>query len=1039
MTQTFPWINRRVADEIYKDILSQQQEEKKGVTVYLVKAPAGAGKTFLARDIGTRLGSADGYEPGEKDGILWSGILDLYDPDTNSNRGIERLLIRAFSQHEEVDFKEYYEERKIYVKLTTGGTGGPPLEEQRRIVERTFSSEIRKIARENHLVWAFDTIERLQSALDPTEAELGEIGDIEDTASVTGWLLDQITRLPKATILLFGRPADRFETRLKTAIEEANFNRDRTSGNIKFEVKDLSILSKEEAYDLFQFRQAGYPNLKKILTEEIKTLLIECTESNPLLLDIALQAILATGKFDVIRKALDKKGDMTEAGKILLKIYMDHSSSERRTVLSHLALARNGLSPNLLEALEPGSFIQLEKELLEIAKLPFVKTRHLFTKSSEVEKQTPHLTFFLHDAMYAICDMALLKPVQAKEDCKIIVNWYQQKIDESRMGIPVEEGRPENIEQIERRDDPISDLLVESLFYRLRSDPLDGYIWYLAQAESAFRMVKTGFEMRLRDAMAQFAINADPNGKNDSASSEIDRANIKTIMPDLWQQFQIDSAMMWVRRLSFRGRHQDAVRVADKATWAKEIYLKDKTRYCLSYAELGIWKAQSLMYMGKIQKAIEVYKENLNLLERFDLKTLATDKETYGEFKLKRICFIKGRTHNNLGYTYWMYLGKNKAALIELSRAMEYFKLGKLSEEEATTLDNMGRIHAVLWHQPPAQLRIEEGLKKREDEKSKYRVALSHISLASIQHRFGNPHLALENVNKAYETFKNMAVERGIGLAYLTRAMIQRSVAEAGRENGLSLEKSMETTQSAISDLTNALRIFKDSVQETIRYVYALNEMGSCYRCLYLLRALGNASEESKLPALKEGIYYYTEAIKHAEKHGYFIEKLDSKQDLAVLYFRAQDHGKAMLELNQILAEIPTDYKLLPDTEPKVIPEAEVTDAYFKLMGQVELLIGAIIFDQQMKSQINLQTSLEALEHYLLSVAYYYRYSTVSSNTYVKATERIYKRLSRCDKDMLEKLEQHVDKLIIKYRIPAEWAKPLFNQIFVMLGVYPDK
>ncbi len=212
--------------------------------------------------------------------------------------------------------------------------------------------------------------------------------------------------------------------------------------------------------------------------------------------------------------------------------------------------------------------------------------------------------------------------------------------------------------------------------------------------------------------------------------------------------------------------------------------------------------------------------------------------------------------------------------------------------------------------------------------------------------------------------------------------------------------------------------------------------MGSCYRCLYLLQTKSKVSRNLKKSTFKEGVYYYTEAIKHADKYDYFIEKLDSKQDLAVLYFRAQEYEKAMFELDQILAEIPKEYKFLPNAKPKPIPDPEITDTYFKLMGQVKSLIGAIIFDRQPKLKMSVKVSLEALEHYLLSIAYYYRYSSVSSNTYIRATERIYKRLRQCDKDTQEKMEQHVDKLIKKYHIPPEWAKPLFNQVFIMLGIY---
>ncbi len=1035
MTRDYRWIRRQIADEIYNKILSQSQEEKNGVHVYLVEAPAGAGKTFLARDIGVRLGSRDGYGPGEKQGILWSGILDLYDPDTNSNRGIEQLLIRAFSQDPLIEFKKYYDQRQKYVNMSLGGTGGPPLEEQRRTVENTFASELRKIASRTHLVWAFDTIERLESAFDPTEAELGELGQLEDTASVTGWLLDQIARLPRATILLFGRETKRFKNRLNAAILEANYDRDKSIGTIKFEVKDVSILTEDEVQDFFAFQEAKYSKIKKVMTNEIRDLLTKRTGSNPLLLDIALQTILETGGFDTVRDALAKKGEISEVGKVLLKAYMNHGSPERRTLLGHLALARNGLTIELLQALEPRSFTRLEAELGEVAKLPFVKTRRISTSSLEKNKQSQRPTFFLHDAMYVICDEVLLKPAQARNDCKTIVKWYQTKIDESLGSVAAEPDSGHDPDSIERRDDPISDLLVESLFYRLRADPKEGYTWYLEQADSAFRAVKAGFEMRLRDSMAQFAVSANPKGENDSANSRIDRANIKTFLPDLWQQFKIDSAMMWVRRLSFRGRHQEAIRVAEKAVWAEEIYRSDPDSYCLSLAELGVWQAQSLMYLGRASEAIRVYRKNLDLLAKDATEDLQANKSQYAEPRLKRIAFVKGRTLNNLGYTYWMYFGKNKAALSELLQAIEYFKIAGLAEEEANSLDNMGRIHAVLWHQPAARLLIESGLKKREEEQNKYRVALSQISLASIQHRFGNGQLALENANKAFKTFSTMNVERGKGLAYLTRAMINRSMAEAWRENGLSLERAVEITNEAIEDLEQALQIFKASIQETIRYVYVLNELGSCYRCLYLLRTYGEAPEREKTSALKQGVYYFTEAIQNADRYDYFIEKFDSKQDLAVLYFRAHENDKATLELAEIVDKIPADYRFQAGRGLKDIPELETTDAYYKLMGQVELLTGAIIFDRQIKTGINLQSTLNAVEHYLLGIAYYYRYSSVSSNTYNAATERIYKRLSRCDRSIITAIrKQHLDELIHKYCIPAEWAEPLFSEIFVMLG-----
>jgi len=1039
MTQPRQWISRTLADEIYNSILSQKQTGGNGVKIYYVKAPGGAGKTFLARDLGTRLGSQSGYEPGNKEGILWSGILDLYDPDTNNNRGIEQLLIRAFSKHPNVDFQDYFEERAGYVKLSRGGTGGPPLEDQRREVERAFSREIQEIARDKHLVWVFDTVERIQSAIDPIEAQLGEQGHPEDTASVMGWLIFQISRLPKATILLFGRPAKQFEDRLQAAIEKASRDRHQSFGSIDFEIKDLSILSDEEVQNFFEFQQTKYPLLAKILSlsPNVKELLSNSTESNPLLLDIALQTILATGKLDDVLAVLEKKGNTFEAGKKLIKVYMDHGTTERKLLLECLALARNGLFPELLNILRPKEDLaSLQEDLERMAKLPFVKTRHILTSPQDLQSRRP--TYFLHDAMYEICDAALLWPVQASEDCKKIVAWYEQEISRRLAEDKTKIVQPLQGQMGERRDDPITDLLVESLFYRLRTNPKDGYLWYLRQAETAFRSVNPGFEVRLGDSMAQFAVNANPKGESDSARSVVDEANIKRLMPNLWNQFHIDSAMMWVRRLSFRARHEDAVKVAENIGWPKEISPDDKEQYALSFAELKVWQAQSLMYLGRAKDAARIYQENLALLELYSLEHLQTNKDKYNEFELRRICFIKGRTYNNLGYTYWMYFGKYRAALVELSQAIEYFKAAGLIEEEATSLDNIGRIHAVLWHQPAAQLKIKEGLMRRENEgeKAKYRLALSQISLASIQDRFGNSLLAMENVTKAYEIFSTMEVKRGVGLASLTRATIYRNMAESWREHGLSLEKAVENIQLAIKDLTNAIRIFKESVQETIRYVFALNEMGCCYRCLYLLRVLGNAEDGEKLSIFNEGADYYNQAIENARKYDYFVDELDSMQDLAVLYARAQNYEEASSELEVVDKLILPTYKIKPGSGLAKIPEPDTVDAFYKIMGQVELLKAAMIFDQMNGHETSVKGVLEATEHYVLGIAYYYRFSTVSSNTYVAAVDRIYRRLSRCDKTLVAEIKNvHLKKWIRKYKIPAEWVRPLFDEVFEMMSI----
>ena len=722
---------------------------------------------------------------------------------------------------------------------------------------------------------------------------------------------------------------------------------------------------------------------------------------------------------------------------------MSHGTPERKTLLNHLTLARNGLFTELLQCLEPNSYSRLEPELENISKLPFVKTRHVLVKTPNKNEQVQRKTYFLHDAMYVICDKVLLRPKQAMGDCQRIIAWYNQKIAEVEKQIGGQD-KPSK-ESSGRRDDVILDLLVESLFYRMRADPKNGYGWYLKQADYAMNAVETGLETRLRDGVAQFSINAvaNDNGSDtqkDSASSEIDRENIRIMFPDFLNQFKIDSAMLWVKRLSFRGKHEEALEIANSATWVNEIYNSDPEKYGLAFADFQLWEGQALMYSGQTKKAVDIYKDNIDILKMYRLEDIKQNcKDKYSAFDIWRIAHVKGRTYNNLGYTYWMYFGKYKPALSVLNQAMEYFKITDLVEEEANTKDNMGRIHAMLWHEPASRVLIEDGLKKREDRKMTYRAALSRVSLANMQHRFGYSQLALENAEKALETFKALDVQRGMGLARLTRAMIYRSVAEAWRDQGISIEAAIKYVRDAIDDLTFAQRIFKETVQEKIRYVFALNEMGACHRTLYFLLAYGHAFEEKKQQAYEDSKSYFSDAIKEAENNNYFVEKLDTKQDLAVLYVRAQKYNEAMLELKEILKDVPPSHQFNLEHGLDELDEEGTTDAYYKLMGQVEMLVGAITFDRA-KSQTNLglpkEIVLEAIEHYVLAVAYYYRYSGISPNTYVMTTDRIYRRLSQCDSDVIAEIKKnHFPAWIKKYKIPSEWVTPLFNEIFEMLGV----
>ena len=90
-----------------------------------------------------------------------------------------------------------------------------------------------------------------------------------------------------------------------------------------------------------------------------------------------------------------------EGSSFVYRAYMnDFTNVNRQTLLHYLALCRNGLFKELLAHFEPSHSEQLSTELIEMESLPFIKVREVSGKR----------TYFLHDAMYTVCDEVLLKP-----------------------------------------------------------------------------------------------------------------------------------------------------------------------------------------------------------------------------------------------------------------------------------------------------------------------------------------------------------------------------------------------------------------------------------------------------------------------------------------------------------------------------------------------------------------------------------------------------------------------------------------------------
>jgi tetratricopeptide (TPR) repeat protein len=1028
MTKGPLWIQRKIADEMYGRMLTNDGS----VVVYLIEAPAGMGKTFLARDLGTRLGSFTGYEAAHTGALAWSGILDIYDPDTNSNSGIERRLIEALAS-DSLEFEDYQAARDLYEGYFKSGIAGSGLEEQRHKIEAEFAAGLRKVGAKNRSTLVFDTIERLESAADFTQRELGFF---DDTASVMGWLIFQIAQLQNAVVLLLGREAERFAAALKSAIDKANEGR--TGGAIELKVVHLGQLDHDEADAFFAKRLEQYPRLAGALDAELRALLVERTAGNPLLIDIVLQTLLATSDRAGVKQSLSQDKVDELAGRLVEHYKNSLRNKNHATLLHLLALARNGLFPELIAALEPERAEALIAELPYIEQLPFVKVRNI-TFPTDKGQSMERRTYFLHDAMYAICDDVLFFPEEVRTGSVRILEWYERQIN------ALEEA-DSHASQRRRPTAKAADLYVQSLFYRMRVDPVSGYQWYLRLTDWAIRSVESSLDMRLLDALGLFLASAGPDDQlrpGQSLSSKIDRENVAALMPDLPANFELDSATLWMRRLSIRGQNDRTCAVGDKLLeLAERRYAEAPAKYALAYADFLLWYGQGVMYSYRSSVALERYQRALDTLTLHFKEELRDGREraSLGEFGAWRLISIAGRLYNNIGYTLWVYDGKFSRAVREFQHAINLFQEADIPEEWANSSDNMGRVYASLGYEFRAIQLIKVGLEIRHDLGLLYREALSHNSLAVALAKFARFPQAVNSAELALNQFRRVGVERGIGLGLLTHGEVYRQMADTYRETDRGLEQAFKDIDLAESDLRDALRKFS-AVKEPIREVQTRNALACCYRTrLLLLKHSGPAPMPANVSLVfSQGRILFQQAIRQAEAQGYLRNQLRAMQDLAVHFYRAEQYADAEKYLLEVWRQIPDQYKIRPGEELPKVPEADRVDAFYRLLGQVEQLLGAIAFangfkpNSEVSPRARLTTgpdSVEAMLHYLLGVTYFSRYSD-RSFVHRQAYGRIHARFKNCTPDNIrEILEVYLPQWLDEYGLPKELVFDLLADVF---------
>lgn len=990
-----------VSREIMKEIEAAIQAEDRDTYVFYITGGGGTGKTVLLREVGKSLDSEDG----DTASFPWSGILDLYHPDVNSNSGLEQRISKALERAHE--FSRYREQRLDYTSQRQAGLSGSHLERERQKMAELFAQGVNRVTTSDRIVIALDTTERIEHEVD----EIQRLCDLEnETTTVKAWLLNQLRRWKNAVVLLVGRPEQ--TPYLGKALRETL---DGQPG-VHFISKTLGGFNEAEVEEYFTLKEKQYPEVVPHLDPKIRHRLWEVTEGKPIRLDLALEVIRHELGWNNLRDYIltaDAKAILDEIDRRLIEHVMEGGADQAlKRVLKYLAIARRGLDADLLHHLEP----DWDLETAQIH-LNAIMGRELIKRRPEDGR------LYLHDEVALLCDKHLLDAEDVQRLSNEVMRWYDLRLAALRSR---EQDQVLHLD-IDRSNQR-KDTQIGSLLYRLRANPNEGYHWYVRQAEWAVRAVEVGFDMRLRNEILAFL----------HSQSPIDKRLIEDA-GHLQEEFNRDEAGRWIKRYMARGDYKKAleiVRIINKSR-RHLCPIEDPGRCRLAWSDLDVYHAQALIYTGNVDEAIKFLKAVIRDLEGDQSPELLARSKP-DSYEGWRRNLILGRAHNNLGYAYWMHLGYLITAVSALQNALPYFRASNLREELANTSDNMGRVYALLRHPTRAKALVDTGLDLRRDLGRMYRLALSLNSRAIVDLEFSQPFPAHNLADRALTIFRQLNAQRGVGLASITLGRAFRQLGNLWAENTIDRAESEQYHRDSVMHLEQALRIFEVEVQEPVRWVEAANELGCLYRDQAKLARTSPDQAQTFRALTSRAIRYLEDSIERAREHELKQWVVENMEDLAQVYFLRQDYRNALYWLGKANAEIPEDYKIYrtvdqspsqqdiaSDQERARRPRVEI---FWLLMGKIELLQGNIIFDQATRKDgaVSEDVLRKTAEHYLLSAAYFERFSQRAFGLQ-QTFRQMYDRFKTCQLQQQDFLREVIPELAKEYGIESARTGEFFQ------------
>jgi len=934
-------------------------------------AGGGLGKTRLLEEVQDLIDE----ENEARGGYHTTGIIDLYHTDTHSTSDVERIIVERLDPENQY-FSAYRKARQRYEVLRERGTDPLTLEKRRKELGELFIAGYRNMAVDaRKVVLCFDTIELLQYESSIVEERVGL--DTSDTR-LKPWLLEKLSLMPKALIVLAGRPQQpppgeeerdpqaRLLEDLRAAfggdleiVEIQPFTLEETRNFLTTLFKEAHIASGELVEDADDTQV-----LKAFIPSDHLPVVHRLTGGRPIFLHLVFDLIwnLSLAPQEVLdlftehRELVEvpeedpKLVEAREAmeGRILSAIF--NETGALGEYLKRIALLPKGVDVEILEASLGLPQDEAQALLKSLEPLSFVKH---FKELPGAPRIHPRRTF-LHDEFYRLLTTGIIPGrwiAERQVAAAVIKGFYAPQIRQLRAQLP-EAPVTERVTLRER----LQKLQVEQLYYQLVCDVREGYTAYKRLSDEANRHRWVDFGMRLLDEFLRFY--NDPERR-----SLFKNAGIS------YERVVRESAEMWCERFSWWKQRKRGIRLSEAIMASPGDFYLDPQIHTAIWGNIhALWGLARGVLHGYEPQVVECLEEALEMLPPLQK---SNTEELLARARLTNARGFQFDCGGQIAISVHWY-ERSKAA---------YTKAGPEHDLEGFTslLNNLSYGYAKQGRMTLARTVAHEALRINEETGNRYTTGLTLSTLSTISLMRGSYAKAREYGEEALEIFEALEDTHGTLLAYLDIAQAHRRWAKHEMEKGRAkkIPEVEQRLQAAQETLEKALELAERAGMQG-HLVSLQAESGRLYRELGRLQQR-EESLETALPHYHTGARYLRQALASEQLGG--ATRADYLEDLGEIEFLSGDYEGAQVRIVEAEAYIPDAYRLGVGAESGEATEHE----YYLALAKLEMLRGQMAFEDE--------DALEkGLQHYLMAYGYFTRFSPMATEL-DKLIEYVYRRL----------------------------------------------